>query len=291
MSWKKTEASILIFTVCLLPTLGYSQIKPATSETCEFIVYSDTHIGQGIISPVGGDNLTALERYAMLIASANEVKAIGMVDIGDLTAGWYLNNSNQKKMYQDFIRLSMLSNKPVFNVKGNHDCNLSLYTEYFPLVWIAKSNEVLGVGLGSVSQDGVEWLQNYTMYSLAQIEWLKQTIHSQYWNATKFHFLFMHFDPDNSTWAGFRLPEAMLPLYQYFDVVFCGHEGGKQTSFQYMNATVVKTSHLGDGKIMCDTYLKVTLIRGTENFVVVEYVNFVNGETGILLTKKVFFAT
>ena len=273
-------AAVLL--VCSTIILAYSGV--AADNSVDFIVYSDTHIGRGATIKSGSDNLSSLERYAMLLGSTNQYSATVMINNGDLTDGWYLNNSKQTLMYQDYLRLTKLGHNPTVSIKGNHDCNVSMFIELFHRTTeVTVKNDVLAIMLGSKNQDCQEWMTQGTTYQQYQIDVLNRTICSTTWNNTKYHFLFMHYTPD-STWpnsTAFHLPDAMKPYYQYFTLVFCGHEGGPAQVSTQQGATVIHAAHLADGKLATDTYLTVKIDR-TTNTVNVRTVNFVTAQTTLL---------
>ena len=279
----KTKLLILTLTI-LLAVSGIAALQAATpSNTVDLIVFSDTHIGRAATIKSGSDNLTSYERYAMLLGSTNQYSALGMINNGDITDGWFLNNTKQKQMYSDYVRLSKSSKNPIITTKGNHDVNVSMYIEYFNRTTeIKRANDILVILLGSKNQDCVEWMNQGTTYEQYQINLINRTIFSGEWNATKYHFLFIHYTPDSKWWQGngtvFGLPKALNPYYEYFTLVFSGHEGGPARVLTQQNATVIHSAHLGDGKLATDTYLTVKIDRST-NIIAVYSVNFVTGTT------------
>jgi hypothetical protein len=258
------------------------QIMPGTVEKdYDLILFSDTHIGRTL----GADNLTSYERYSMLLGSANQITTTAMVNLGDLTNGWYLTKL-QTKMYQDYLRLSSSSRNSIVNVKGNHDANNTAYWSMIGnTTWLYVYNDMLLAGIGCRSDSAEDWMQNDTCYLQYQADFLNSTIHSVTWNLTAYHYMFMHFEPD-STWTvnGTGVPTWITQYCRYFDVVFCGHEGGPASVLQQQNATVIHCAHLGDGTLGTDTYLTVKISRSTQTMMVVNC-NFVSGTEEILIIK------
>ena len=212
-----------------------------------------------------------------------------MINNGDITDGWYLNNTKQRQMYLDYLRISKLSKNPIMQTKGNHDINVSMYIEYFNhTTKVAIKNDMLAILLGSKNQDCVEWMTQGTTYEQYQINLINHTIYSNIWNSTKYHFLFIHYTPDSIWWQGngtvFGLPEAMKPYYRYFTLIFSGHEGGPARVLTQQNAIIIHSAHLGDGKVSTDTYLTVKINR-TTNTIIIYAVNFVTGNSTLLFSS------
>jgi len=277
----KTKLLVLTLTI-LLATVGIAtlQVETVNNAGPDFIVFSDTHVGRGI----GSDNMTAGARYQMLIQNTNQVNAKFLVNIGDLVDG--SSNGNQiAAQYDLYNNISQTSNKPVLAVKGNHDRNNTVYSYMVgSMNWIRRYDDVLAVGIGCVAE-GDEWT-NGVSYDQATMDFLNWTVNSQEYAQTTYHFLFEHFPP-NITWPCgdgkmVGIPNSTWTFYPDFNIVFCGHEGGIEWTTNFQDTLIVKTAHLGDGKVPCDTYLTVTVNRG-ENITVVSN-NFVTGYKYTLCT-------
>jgi hypothetical protein len=263
------------------------------SNTVDLMVFSDTHIGDPATIKSGSDNLTSYQRYTMLLKSTNEYSATVMVNCGDLTGGG--SGISQTQTYNDYQGLSNASRNNILNVKGNHDQN---NTAYWSLIgprtlWGASflDKEVYGdmliIGIGCVADSFTDWLNQGVTYTQYQADAINNTIHSSIWNQTSYHFLFMHFTPD-STWpipAKFSVPTMIAQYCRYFNIVFCGHEGGSAWVLTEQNATVIHAAHLGDGRVATDTYLTVKITRTTHIVTVVVH-NFVVGTTQLLFSAK-----
>lgn len=284
----------------LLVTTGIASIQAKTlkeahaherrastpSNTVDLIVFSDTHIGDLATIKSGSDNLTSYQRYALLLTSTNQYSATVMVNCGDLTTGG--SGIVQTQMYNDYQRLSNASRNNILNVKGNHDQNNYAYFNLIgpETLWGASFfdkevyRDMLIISIGCVADSFADWLNQGVTYTQYQANAIKNTIYSSLWNQTSYHFLFMHFEPD-STWpipAKFGVPTIITQYCKYFDVVFCGHEGGSACVLQQQNATVIHAAHLGDGTVATDTYLTVTITRTTHTVTVIAH-NFVVGTT------------
>lgn len=271
---------VLFVSVVLASLLCVSMIafelRAQSVDSVDFIVFSDTHIGKGLSSQ---DQLTSYERYAMLLGSTNQYSAGFMVNCGDLTDGWYLNNTQQIRMYQDYLRLGSKSRNTILNIKGNHDAN---NTAFWSMIGVTTIGKVYGdiqiVGIGCRADGADEWLSQGVTYAKYQADAINRTIYSSTWNQTSYHFLFMHFEPD-STWpipAKLGVPIMITQYCRYFDLVFCGHESGCASVLHQRNATVIHVAHLADGRLATDTYVTVKIIRDTRTITLVSY-NFAVG--------------
>ena len=263
---------VVLFVICLSISVLAVQLEAVTPETVDFIVFSDVHIGRAL----GSDGLTSYERYSMLLGVVNQYKATFMVNCGDLTDGWEYSNLYQTSMYKNYLRLSKHASSYMINAKGNHDAN---NTAYWSLIGstttMDKYGDILAVTIGCLANSGVEWMTFGTTYAQYQAIAINRSIYSWGWNHTKYHFLFMHFEP-NSAWNTFSVPSIITQYCRYFDIVFCGHEGGKASYLLQQNATVIHAAHLGDGTLTTDTFLTVKIDTSTRRIAVAS-VNFVNG--------------
>jgi hypothetical protein len=268
---KTKTISILIISLLICGLTTYFPLVPADglSTSTSFIVFSDTHLGAGIGS---GDLFDSAVRLQMLLLTAGLYgKCNIMVNCGDLT------NENQKE-YARYRNLT--ANYLVYNVKGNHDANLTKYTQVIgDLNWCFKSGEMLFVGVGCLSNSEQDWITKGICYSAVTYAFLSNVFKSLDYTTTKYHYLFMHFGPD-STWpmdASHGVPAKFSAYLDYFTMVFYGHEGGKEQIRFWNNETpIVKASHLADGTIVTDTFLMVHLNRETNMMSVVVH-NFVTG--------------
>jgi hypothetical protein len=285
----KTKIVILSMVIILISSITtlHAMTTTTTSSSCDFVVFSDTHIGMAI----GADNMTATTRYHTLLQSTNNINASFMVNIGDLVDGPTTPNPppyNFAASYDLYGSISQESSKPILNVKGNHDSNNTIYSYMIgSMNWAERYGDILVVGIGSVAEGG-NWEQNVS-YNQATTDFLNWTVNSQLYTETSYHFLLEHYPPATK-WPGVyggncSVPSTIWPYYSCFNIIFCGHEGGIEYATTFQGTPVVKDAHLGDGFVRTDTFLTVT-INPNINIIVVSN-NFVTGQTYTLDTVPI----
>lgn len=279
---KKAALFLGIILACLL-----FQSMAFADNNVDFIHYSDTHISDS--ASLGSDGFNSTQRYSMLLNKTNNINANFMVNTGDLATD-SSNQAKQANYYTIYMNVSAISKNKIYNIKGNHDSFNALYQKNVgPLNWVYRYDDILIVGIGSLQETFSEWLTtNGTTYNLTTFSFLSGVIQSSDYQQTKYHFLFQHYTP-NSSWPippKFFVPSDMNAFYPYFNVVFCGHEGGAEFTKNWLNETqVVKTAHLGDDKNSTDSFLTVRINRST-GVISVESNNFITGRSYVLYTSK-----
>jgi hypothetical protein len=275
-------------TVLLAFLFGLPFVQASSQDSSvNFVVFSDTHVGKAAIFGSGSDNLTAVQRFRKLLNATNQINTEFVVNCGDITDGW--NFDNAQSLYSDYIQIIANSTKRLLEIKGNHDCNTTLFQKMIgPLNWVERFDDVLAVGIGALSESGVEWMTNGTSYNQTTFSFLNQVVISASYNKTRYHFLFEHFAP-YSTWGPkgcFHVPPNVPAYYHYFNIVFCGHEGGKERESMWLNQTpIIKSSHLGDERVSKDTFLTIRIDRTNDNITVASH-NFYTGAVYTLFTQQ-----
>jgi hypothetical protein len=284
----KQAAIIVLAIVGLLALSCQAELVNAQVVNFDFIVFSDTHIGRTANTASGTDGLASVQRYQLIINATNKLQAGFMVNCGDLTDGWWGNNTQQGLWYEEYMNITAMSTHNIYNIRGNHDANGSAYTECVGgMTYYERYGNVFMFDLGMNFYDTQSWLTTGVCYQQYQVDMLYQAVHSSTYNASQYHFLFMHFEP-NSTWpipAQFGVPTSIRQFLPYFSVVFCGHEGGPEKVFMYNSTLVVHCAHLGDGNTKTDTYLAVH-IAGQTKIMTVTSNNFETGNQYTLWTGK-----
>lgn len=250
----------------------------------DFIDIGDTHCGRG----VGSDNLTANQRYSLIIKDTNNIVARFFMNEGDLTDGWSIRDARQKPKYDAYVSIrnnAVDQNHTMLQIRGNHDANMTMYQEIVGQIdWTYRSGDILAVGIGSQEIDANDWEHNGTTFNNATFSFLDRVIASSDYQQTTYHFLFQHFCT-YSTVSGFSLPPQMANYYPKFDMILCGHQGGSQLEKTWTDGIhsvpMIKTAHLGDGKVVSDTFLTVSVNR-TSNVATVLVHNFINNQVSTL---------
>lgn len=251
-------------------------VPSVDSSVCTgFIVFSDTHVGRG----VGADGLSGAQRLQALVAYAGKYRGTLLINLGDLTDSWSLNNAVNEAYYNQYVGLT--SGLFIRNVKGNHDVNLTKYVSKFGAVnWAFKLSGVYYVGIGSVNEDCPEWMEKGTCYDATTYAFLKNAVKSADYNSSRYRFLFMHYAPD-SVWptdGSHGVSAKLAGYYRFFTAVIHGHEGGKESVTLWNGETLaVHCSHLGDGVDAKDTFLFVHLNVTANRMSIVTH-NFVLGK-------------
>lgn len=244
-----------------------------------FIVFSDIHVGRGI----GSDGLNATGRLEKLLSSANSF-GVPMFCLGDISNGWSENNTQQELMYDKYLQITAKYRDRMEELRGNHDANANLWVKKFgPLNTVVRYQEILFVLIDFVGKDCAEWQQYGVSYNKTTYTFLNNVLNSKDYKETTLRFLLLHF-----SFYGFfdaeqkyAVPSPIANYLQYFTLTMHGHEGGPEKVYRWCGYTVVKTSHLADGKINTDTYLKVTFNRLTKTLSITS-VNFMTNTSYIL---------
>jgi len=262
----------------------------ASFEGVDFISISDTHIGRSASSGSGADNLTSFQRYQKIFNVTNGINTRFIINQGDLTDGWWSNDTKQQTRYQNYTQLSLTSKNQVLQVRGNHDANKSLYESMIgQLNWENRYDDILVAGIGLVAEDANQWQQSNVTYDQATTDFLDSVVSSQDYSQTNYHFLFEHLVPYGSYDMGQvfnRATENVSEYYKYFDMIFYGHFGGKENvSLLNNEIPIIKASHLGDGKVATDTFLTI-MINRTNGIITIISNNFYNGTAYVLFSEK-----
>jgi hypothetical protein len=277
---KTASLGILLLAISLLASVSNAEVK-----SVDFIVFSDVHVGGGAGYFSGSDNITSLQRLTRLMQYANaHYSAQFMVCTGDLTCGWNLNNAYEHTWYVQYNQAKATSPTTLYSLKGNHDTNITDYVATIgAMTYSARYSDIYFIDLSCSSDSADEWYNKGVCCKQYQINAIKEAVASWNYNHSKYHFLFMHFCP-YSTWNGFSLPKELNQYYKYFDIIFCGHEGGKEKVFTYGGTLCIKASHLGDRRLDRDTFLTVSInrISGT---ITVSSQNFMTGTVAKLIVK------
>jgi hypothetical protein len=284
----------LIIVACLGIILSFIAVYriviiPPANKTYQydFIDIGDTHCGRAI----GSDNMTANQRYSLIIKDTNNIVARFFMNQGDLIDGWNQSSTRawDKNMYKSYLSIRNTTaneNHTMLQIRGNHDVNMTMYQEMIgQLDWTYRSGDILAVGIGTQEKDAIDWNVNGTTFNQATFSFLDGVITSSDYQQTKYHVLFQHFCT-YSTFYGFSLPPQMANYYSKFDMILCGHEGGPQlertiTTDGSNHIVMIKTAHLGDGKADTDTYLTVSIDRASNVATVLAH-NFITHQVTTL---------
>jgi hypothetical protein len=289
---RKTLFAVSLLFVIVLPILfsfgmfvsEASNSLGSSSNSCDFIFFSDSHVGREANLVSGSDNLSSVVRYSLLMSKLNVYETSFIACGGDcITADTMQGNEPiLQDWYGEYMQVTGTSVNTLFSVRGNHDFNVTLFTEMIgPLNWIHRFGDILAVGIGSTTDNGIRWTPQ-TLYNTYTEQFLASAVNSDAYRQTTYHFLFMHYEP-TSHYVDYTPPQSTLQYLPYFNIVFCGHNAGPTTTFLYNGVRCVHVAHLGDSTLSTDEYVTVNINRNLGKITVTAF-NFWLGTQRAILT-------
>jgi hypothetical protein len=278
-------ALVILITSIIVVVYGYyGRINSPDmfGSSYDFIVYSDTHVGQKAKLVSGSDNMSCSDRYSLMLGRLNQYQTSFILDVGDcIAANTMRNQPLLLNFYGQYLNITANSLNTVLQVKGNHDCNITLYEQMMgSLNWAKRFGDILAVGIGATTDDGLDWTKNL-LYDNITNQFLQNTVTNIAYNQTTYHFLFMHFQPTSKFTSDlYMMSPSTLQYLRYFNIVFCGHEAGCSRTFVYNGTRCVHVAHM-DWSVKTDEFVTVRIDR-TLNRITVAAFNFWQNTTTII---------